>query len=258
MHRHSVAATALLLVLLSVVFPGANGDLRNVNSLRLEHRTDASEYSLRGVIDVRDGAISPSVSSAASASSLQVTPEQTYFIRLRVPSSDSSPERTIVKSIPGAMLCPTTKNDRLIVHVDAQGDVLSFDYAPGRVGECRASTRTRTLDPAQLRTTVQVTTPAGIPLPTVADPTKPVRSTKAEAKVKQEENKSFIQKYWMYIVPFLLAMMIPGGKDEPQPGGAAAAAATGAGAAATGAGAAAAVAAGGARAATGNRASKRS
>lgn len=36
-------------------------------------------------------------------------------------------------------------------------------------------------------------------------------------KPAETENKSFIQKYWMYIVPILIILMFSGGSEEQQP-----------------------------------------
>jgi hypothetical protein len=39
-----------------------------------------------------------------------------------------------------------------------------------------------------------------------------------EEEAPEEEPKSFIKKYWMYIVPILLVFVFSGGPDETKPG----------------------------------------
>ncbi|KAL0949411.1 hypothetical protein HGRIS_009471 [Hohenbuehelia grisea] len=69
---------------------------------------------------------------------------------------------------------------------------------------------------SQLNTTVTVRNARLPPLPELRVP-PPLNE--AGEPVKPPPEKSFIQKYWMYIVPVLLALLLTGGPEEAPPRG---------------------------------------
>jgi len=56
-------------------------------------------------------------------------------------------------------------------------------------------------------------------LPEQAQEQTPVQIDKEGKVVPPPKPKSFIQKYWLYIVPVLIVLMMGGGAEDEQKGG---------------------------------------
>ncbi|KAK7060511.1 hypothetical protein VNI00_001276 [Paramarasmius palmivorus] len=78
-------------------------------------------------------------------------------------------------------------------------------------GSCPSSSTAQVNNLATLNTTVSIRTPRLPPLPELRTP--PPLTPKGEP-VKPEPEKSFLEKYWMYILAAVVALMMSGGPPE--------------------------------------------
>lgn len=121
---------------------------------------------------------------------------------------------------------PHATAQSLTLHVAADGAPVALDYFVGPVphdGACPGSARARRRLLADVgtrivNTTVVVRAPTHPPLPSLRTPPQ----LSAEGKVvAPPQEKSFIQKYWMYIAIAFLALAVTGSppEEEGQQGG---------------------------------------
>lgn len=89
----------------------------------------------------------------------------------------------------------STANDRIVVHLNEDNTVRNLDYSVDDTDTVQVIKRD-----------------VKGPVPGMKEPIKLV-----DNEVPQEEApKSFLQKYWMYIVPVVLMLMVSGGADPNQ------------------------------------------
>ncbi|KAI0722920.1 hypothetical protein C8Q76DRAFT_691531 [Earliella scabrosa] len=139
-------------------------------------------------------------------------------------SGDPEQKQWATSSVLACHLASST-SESLTIHVDQAGNPFGLDYFAGPVphdGACpkRGRKASSGSSPAELRpnvtTTVAVRSPTFPPLPSLRVP-PPVT---AEGKVVEPPHeKSFFEKYWMYIVIALLAMTLAPSPPEEESGG---------------------------------------
>lgn len=69
--------------------------------------------------------------------------------------------------------------------------------------------------PQQYNTTIIIRSPIVAPVPDTAAYIAKMEQVKTE-KAEGKDNRSFLAKYWMYIVPIVLVMLLSGGAQEGQ------------------------------------------
>ncbi|CDO76260.1 hypothetical protein BN946_scf184470.g18 [Trametes cinnabarina] len=151
-----------------------------------------------------------------------------YQVALEHPG-DSDQSQWAVSSVLACHL-PTSSSESFTIHLDQNGRPFSFEYFVGPIphdGACPKRGRktgrgsSAQSSPAEFRaianTTVALRSPSFPPLPELRVP-PPVT---AEGKpVEAPKEKSFIEKYWMYIAIALIAMTFaPSPSEEASEGG---------------------------------------
>ncbi|PIL37202.1 hypothetical protein GSI_00895 [Ganoderma sinense ZZ0214-1] len=198
--------------------------------LRLHHRVfhpslPDSPYSERAILHV---------SGSGPAAETRLVPSQTYAENLRDFFSAVEGLKDALYQValerPGdidqtqwatssVLAChlPSSTSEAFTIHLDQHGAPFTLDYFLGPVphdGACpkpigRKASASAGSSPAQLRpianTTVALRSPTFPPLPALRVP-PPVS---AEGKpIEQPREKSFIEKYWMYMVIAVIAMSL--------------------------------------------------
>ncbi|KAI0650687.1 hypothetical protein C8Q79DRAFT_894621, partial [Trametes meyenii] len=146
-----------------------------------------------------------------------------YQVALEHPG-DADHSQWAISSVLACHL-PHSTADSLTIHLDQNGNPFSLDYFLAPVphnGACpkRARKASAQPGPAHLRpitnTTVVLRSPSFPPLPQLRVP-PPVT---AEGKpVQPPKEKSFLEKYWMYIAIALIAMTFAPAPPEEEAGG---------------------------------------
>ena len=109
-------------------------------------------------------------------------------------------------SFPLCLLQSSRFQDSLILHLDENQDIIHIDYHPTTALECTGIVKPKSKcfktsilihnstlgERAQLQELPE--TPNGQPPPP----------------------QSFLQKYWMYILPIMILLLLPGGQEEPR------------------------------------------
>ncbi|KAF8745971.1 hypothetical protein AX14_004265 [Amanita brunnescens Koide BX004] len=114
-------------------------------------------------------------------------------------------------------------SDTIVLHTKGD-DVHAIDYfvspvlhngaCPKRKGKKRRGATPATFSATSLNTTVITYSHKTSPLPELRTP--PTLTTDGEP-VKPVPEKTFLQKYWMYLVPLLIVLLISGGPEDDQP-----------------------------------------
>jgi len=168
-----------------------------------------------------------------------------YYVRLRGPlqqTSSSTPELesadlgpVVQTSIPAFLLVLSTYAEKLNFEVDTLGRVIAMysedmalplftrersqEQIDAYVSVCpdpRGSEMRQALD-TLLKKGASIHSKAKISFGKVGEKPRLLRSaTQKEGAATEEDNRSFLQKYWMYIVPAGLVMLLQGFMAPPQ------------------------------------------
>jgi len=198
-------------------------------SLVVEHSLDPTSGALftrRGVIDIHS--LKSSVASYTPDSShsevdkhrLKELAEKGGIYRVRVGrwSGDGSSTSYVYSFIKACSLYESRLSDVLTIHVDQSGGLIAVTlssptpYCTGHapsLGELGG-----------FNTTVEVQQTVTGPVPDTQAYIQKIEHEKIEkAKGQQGDNRSFFAKYWMYLVPLFLFMMILSNVDPGAQGG---------------------------------------
>lgn len=156
--------------------------------------------------------------SLGGESSGQHEEEPTYYLRavFRKRKSDSNEKQekvteTIVKS---CSLHSTNLNDVLVVNLNALNEFINVNlYTPDP--ECIIPPSTSEPLSTKFNTTVLIeSSPLG-PQPDTATYIKRLEEERQnKMKEGKEDNRSFLAKYWIYIVPGVIILMMLGGPEQ--------------------------------------------
>jgi hypothetical protein len=112
---------------------------------------------------------------------------------------------------------PKISSESIILHVTSSGKPYALDYFVSPVphdGSCPKGRRTSSsLFPSTFNTTVSIHSPRLPPLPELRVP--PPLSPEG-APIQPIPEKTFLQKYWMYIGAILIALVMTGGGPEEE------------------------------------------
>ncbi|KAI6134970.1 hypothetical protein EV401DRAFT_2249971 [Pisolithus croceorrhizus] len=121
-------------------------------------------------------------------------------------------------SVMKGCLMPMSTSSSITVHLSSSGEPLGLDYflsSIPRNGSCPSPSET-SKSYSMHNTTVFVTTPHSPPLPGLRAP-PPL--TPEGAPIPPVAEKTFLQKYWVYIVIAVVALLISGPPEEPAANG---------------------------------------
>lgn len=144
--------------------------------------------------------------------------DEDYFVRVSAivepsPNTEDRAPQYAQSFVSACAYYSSGMTDSIAIHVDAAGNPQSLSIATP--AKCKPSTKKKKITKVKTHATIKRGDPGPVPfLDTVI----------AEAKKRQqngdEENKGFLQKYWMYILPvYLIILLNSVGGDEGGAGG---------------------------------------
>ncbi|XP_076121827.1 ER membrane protein complex subunit 10 isoform X1 [Alosa pseudoharengus] len=212
-------------------------------SVLLEHSfeiDDLPRFRRRGSLELRSGrepgvTISQSQLSEEDRNMLKEVAAVDGLYRIRVPRVSLQADRQIEKQTDGYLtafvracaMVESHLSDVITLHTDVTGYLIGVSIVT-LPGACRGVEVEDEVDLESFNTTLSVMGPVNAPPPETALFIEQIKQ-EMEKKVKNpQEQKSFFAKYWMYIVPLVLFLMMSGAQDQSG-GGAGGGAANGGG-----------------------------
>uniref|UniRef100_T1IXV2 ER membrane protein complex subunit 10 n=1 Tax=Strigamia maritima TaxID=126957 RepID=T1IXV2_STRMM len=220
------ASVFALLCLIPVLH--SSDEFEGQMSLTVQHAFDSSldaPFVNRGVIflkSIRNGLATFNEDSGLSADArenLRTLANENGIYRLRVLIKSDDPTQFVSTYIKACSLYESRLSDTIILHLDQSGEVLGVSLTTDNM-LCNGAT----VYDSQLmhfNTSVEIRQMENGPVPDTASYIQKLEKEKAEkAKGDQTENKSFFAKYWMYIVPVFIFLIISSAANpEAQAGG---------------------------------------
>lgn len=116
-------------------------------------------------------------------------------------------------------LLESNMSDEITIHADQSGQVLGISILPIK-GTCTKSIdEISAMDLTTFNTTVTLSLVVPGPVPDTQAYLEKMEEERLQKKANGTDNRSFFAKYWMYIIPVVLFLMISGGQEQPRGGG---------------------------------------
>uniref|UniRef100_A0A3Q4BC73 ER membrane protein complex subunit 10 n=1 Tax=Mola mola TaxID=94237 RepID=A0A3Q4BC73_MOLML len=212
-------------------------------SVPLEHSFEVDDLAMfraRGALVMKAGR-EPSVSLAQNQLSeedrtkLKEVAAVDGLYRIRVPrvflQADRQPERHmesyITAFVRACAMVESHLSDVITLHTDVSGYLIGISIVT-MPGACRGTEVEDEVDLEVFNTTLSVMVPVNAPGPETALFLERLEQESEKKGKNPQEQKSFFAKYWMYIVPLVLFLMMSGAQDQSG-GGAGGGAANGGG-----------------------------
>ncbi|KAI9205489.1 uncharacterized protein BJ171DRAFT_500613 [Polychytrium aggregatum] len=191
--------------------------------IRVLHSVSGSPFAERGVLNFNPNSKKKSAlkyvhaDDAEMASVLKpVTSAEDYYTVRFVSSSKPDSHLGEVR-VRACQLHAAGLREHFVIHVDQDGEPFRIDYlVPSQ--DCSLDGVKKAQD---FKPTIELAKKLDGPRPHLI---KVKEVAMKDGKPVQEEEKSFWQKYWMYIVPIVLLVLLNGGGDSQEGGSGAAAA----------------------------------
>ncbi|KAM6914044.1 ER membrane protein complex subunit 10-like isoform 1-T1 [Lycodopsis pacificus] len=212
-------------------------------SVPLEHSfevDDIAKFRVRGALVFKAGR-EPSVSLTQSQLSeedrtkLKEVAAVDGLYRIRVPRVVLQADRQTERQLEGYLtafvracaMVESHLSDVISLHTDVSGYVIGVSIVTFP-GACRGTEVEDEVDLEVFNTTLSVMAPVNAPGPGTALYVERMEQETEKKGKNPQEQKSFFAKYWMYIVPLVLFLMMSGAQDQSG-GGAGGGAANGGG-----------------------------
>ncbi|CAG8525576.1 10094_t:CDS:10 [Acaulospora morrowiae] len=185
-----------------------SGDLKYIVYHKLFNQPT---YSERGVLVLTPSRKVTKYSSSIGTLSIQDFANGTHldsFYQIKI-VNEQNPQKVLKSFTKACLLEASNFEDEIVVHLDKHNTIHHFDYYTS-IGHCNSTT---VLQFVNFKTTVHTikSVNGASPKLTRALPLKEDGTVE-----KPPEEKSFLQKYWWYLIPILILLSTSGAPEEGQ------------------------------------------
>lgn len=212
--------TAILVSFLCLAYRSvADDEYEGLYTVTVEHSFNSGPepvFSRRGVVAVRSlksgyGEFlqdAPLTDDEISQLKTLATSNGIYRIRVAKGSDRDIPTNYVYSFMKACALYESRLSDKLTLHVDLSGNLIAASLSTV-LPYCSGDVRLANHDLTQFNTTVDVEQMVAGPAPETQAYIQKLEQEKIEkAKGQQADNRGFFAKYWMYIVPALIFVMM--------------------------------------------------
>ncbi|XP_076609728.1 ER membrane protein complex subunit 10 isoform X1 [Chaetodon auriga] len=206
-------------------------------SVPLEHSfevDDVAKFRVRGALVLKAGR-EPGISltqnqlSEEDRTKLKEVAAVDGLYRIRVPRVSLQTDRQTERQMDGYLtafvracaMVESHLSDVITLHSDVSGYLIGVSIVT-IPGACRGTEVEDEVDLEVFNTTLSVMAPVNAPGPETALFLERMEQESEKKGKNPQEQKSFFAKYWMYIVPLVLFLMMSGAQDQSGGGGGAA------------------------------------
>uniref|UniRef100_U5EW61 ER membrane protein complex subunit 10 n=1 Tax=Corethrella appendiculata TaxID=1370023 RepID=U5EW61_9DIPT len=196
-------------------------------NIELYHSLNKNDFSLRGnitITNLNSGAYTLSQESLTTIerNQLKQLAEENRFYRLQavVTSSDGS-RKEYLTSTRACALATSQLTDILWISLDHTGSVLGISQtvSSGNVGNCQHIHSLHIDELDEFNTEIYVKHMEAAPIPDTATFIQKLQlEREARERGETKDNRGFFAKYWMYIVPVVILVLISGATNPEATG----------------------------------------
>nr|CAG4651503.1 EOG090X0JXR [Simocephalus serrulatus]SVE94639.1 EOG090X0JXR [Simocephalus serrulatus] len=184
----------------------------------LSHSLGSRAQESRGQINVRslkNGLVNIQQDSSYNLKDYREAAENNEFYHLEAAVKYNGVERTFLTSTKACLIYESQLTDIITIHVDLLGNIYGVSLATPHNLQCTGNVPE--FEP-EFNTTVLISYMEHGPIPDVAMYVQKIEQEKvAKERGETKDNRSFIAKYWMYIVPLVLVFMMSGASNPDAP-----------------------------------------